>query len=67
MSDSAGPRLPLAARQVFLLTGLDGVDRIWMQSPTRVALLMRQGRKLNYRAIETPELKVVVARPVEID
>lgn len=54
-------------RQAFLLKGLDGVDKIWMQSPTRVALLMRQGRKLNYRAIEIPELKVVVARPVEID
>ncbi|MBB4837404.1 hypothetical protein HNP52_000455 [Sphingomonas kyeonggiensis] len=54
-------------RQAFLLTGLDGVDKIWMQSPTRVALLMRQGRKLQYRAIEIPALKVVVARPVEID
>lgn len=53
--------------QAFLLTGLDGIDKIWMQSPTRVALLMRQGRKLQYRAIEIPALKVVVARPVEID
>ncbi len=54
-------------RQAFLLTGIDGVDKVWMQSPTRVALLMRQGRKLQYRAIEIPALKVVVARPVEID
>lgn len=54
-------------RQAFLLTGLDGVDKVWMQSPTRVALLMRQGRKLQYRAIEIPALKVVVAKPVEID
>jgi len=54
-------------RQAFLLTGIDGVDKVWMQSPTRVALLMRQGRKLFYRAIEIPQLKVVVARPVEID
>jgi hypothetical protein len=54
-------------RQAFLLTGLDGVDKVWMQSPTRVALLMRQGRKLHYRAIEIPQLKMVAARPVEID
>jgi hypothetical protein len=54
-------------RQAFLLTGIDGVDKIWMQSPTRVALLMRQGRKLQYRAIEIPALKLVVAKPVEID
>lgn len=54
-------------RQAYLLTGLDGVDKVWMQSATRVALLMRQGRKLHYRAIEIPELKIVAARPVEID
>jgi hypothetical protein len=53
-------------RQAFVLTGVDGVDRIWMQSPTRVGLLMRQGRQLLFRAIEIPELKVVAARPVEI-
>jgi len=53
--------------QAFLLTGIDGVDKVWMQSPTRVALLMRQGRKLFYRAIEIPQLKMVAARPVEID
>lgn len=56
-----------SGRQAFLLTGIDGVDKVWMQSPTRVALLMRQGRKLFYRAIEIPQLKVVAARPVEID
>ncbi|MEP9358421.1 hypothetical protein [Sphingomonas sp. KR3-1] len=54
-------------QQAFVLKGIDGVDRIWMQSPTRVALLLRQGRKLQYRAIEIPQLKVVVAHPVEID
>lgn len=54
-------------RQAYLLTGIDGVDKVWMQGPTRVALLMRQGRKLQYRAIEIPALKVVVAKPVEID
>jgi hypothetical protein len=54
-------------RQAYLLAGIDGIDKAWMQSPTRLALLMRQGRKLQYRAIEIPDLKVVVARPVEID
>ncbi|HVJ02751.1 MAG TPA: hypothetical protein VM662_11260 [Sphingomonas sp.] len=53
-------------RQSVVLSGIDGVDRVWMQSPTRVALLMRQGKALHYRAIEIPELKVVAARPVEI-
>lgn len=52
--------------QAFVLTGIDGVDRLWMQSPTRLGLLMRQGRKLHYRAIDIPTLKVVAAQPVDI-
>jgi hypothetical protein len=56
-----------SGRQDFVLKGIDGVDRIWMQTPTRVAILMRQKRKLHYRAFEMPELKLVVARPIEID
>ncbi|MBC9034145.1 hypothetical protein IAG41_17285 [Sphingomonas sp. JC676] len=53
-------------QQAFVLTGIDGVDRLWMQSPTRLGLLMRQGRKLYYRAIDIPTLKVVAAQPVDI-
>lgn len=56
-----------SGRQDFVLKGIDGVDRIWMQTPTRVAMLLRQQRKLHYRAFEVPELKLAVARPVEID
>lgn len=56
-----------SGHQAVVLTGLDGVDKVWMQSPTRVALLLRQNRKLVYRAIDIPTLKVVVAHPVEID
>lgn len=56
-----------SGRQDFVLKGIDGVDRIWMQTPTRIAILMRQKRKLHYRAFEMPELKLVVARPIEID
>lgn len=54
-------------RQDFVLKGIDGVDRIWMQTPTRLALLMRHGRKLQYRAFEVPELKLVATRAIEID
>ncbi|MBR0552658.1 hypothetical protein [Stakelama marina] len=54
-------------RQKFVLKNVDGIDKMWMQSPTRLAILMRQGQKLIYRAIEVPELKVVAERPVEID
>jgi len=53
-------------RQAFVLTGIDGVERLWMQSPTMLGLLMRQGRKLQYRAIDIPALKIIAARPVDI-
>jgi hypothetical protein len=56
-----------SGRQDFVLKGIDGVDRIWMQTPTRIAMLLRQQRKLYYRAFEVPELKLTVARPIEID
>ncbi len=54
-------------RQAMLLRGIDGVDRVWMQSPTRMGVLMRQGRKLQYRAIEIPDLKIVAQQQVAID
>lgn len=56
-----------SGHQAFVLSGIDGVDRIWMLTPTRIGLLLRQGMKLHYRVIDVPTLKVVVARPVEID
>jgi hypothetical protein len=56
-----------SGREDFVLKGIDGVDRIWMQTPTRLAILMRQNRKLYYRAFEVPELKLVAGRPIEID
>ncbi|MEN3747129.1 hypothetical protein TPR58_08115 [Sphingomonas sp. HF-S3] len=54
-------------RQAILLKGIDGVERVWMQSATRMGVLMRQGRKLHYRAIEIPDLKIVAQHPVAID
>ncbi|MES2442237.1 MAG: hypothetical protein V4574_05355 [Pseudomonadota bacterium] len=52
--------------QAWLLTGLDGVDRMWMIAPTRLGVLLRQGLKLQYRVIDIPALKIVAGRPVEI-
>lgn len=53
-------------RQAFVLTGIDGLDRLWMQSPTRMGVLMRQGQKLRYRAIDLTTLKPVAAQDVDI-
>lgn len=53
-------------RQAFLLKNLDGIDRMWMLTPTRLALVVREGMAVHYKVIDVPALKLVLARPVEI-
>jgi hypothetical protein len=53
-------------RQAFVISGIDGVDRIWMLSPTQVAVLLREKMQLQYRVIDIPTLKTVTSRPVDI-
>lgn len=53
-------------RQAFLLKNLDGIDRMWMLTPTRLALVVREGMAVHYKVIDVPTLKLVLARPVEI-
>ncbi len=53
-------------RQAFVLNTIDGIDRIWMLSPTRIAVLLREKMQLQYRVIDVPTLKVVTAKPVDI-
>lgn len=50
--------------QGFVLTGIDGVDRMWMLDDKRLALLLREGLKLHYRVIDIPTLELVAARQV---
>jgi hypothetical protein len=52
--------------QAWLLTGIDGIDKMWMISPTRLGMLLRQGLKLQYRVIDIPTLKIVTATAVDI-
>lgn len=53
-------------RQDFLLKNIDGIDRMWMLSPTQLALVVREGMKVHYKVIDVPALKIVLSRPVEI-
>jgi len=54
------------ARQAFLLKNIDGIDRMWMLTPTRLAMVVREGMAVHYKVIDVPALKLVLARPVEI-
>ncbi|MFL9841057.1 hypothetical protein ABS767_08800 [Sphingomonas sp. ST-64] len=53
-------------RQAFLLKDIDGIDRMWMLTPTRLAMVVREGMAVHYKVIDVPALKIVLARPVEI-
>jgi hypothetical protein len=53
-------------RQAYLLKNIDGIDRMWMLTPTRLALVVREGMAVHYKVIDVPTLKLVLARPVEI-
>lgn len=54
------------ARQATVMRGVDGVDRSWMHSDSRIALLVREKRRLHFRIVDVPTLKVVASRAVEI-
>jgi hypothetical protein len=71
-ADRSGPRDVLvgtiaSGRQGFVMEGIDGVDTVWMQSATRVALIVRERLGLYYRVVDIPSLRVVESRPIEID
>lgn len=53
-------------RQAYLLKNIDGIDRSWMLTPTRLAMVVREGMAVHYKVIDVPALKLVLARPVEI-
>jgi hypothetical protein len=54
-------------RQRVVMQGLDGVDSVWMQSPTRIGLIVRERLNLYYRIVDIPSLQVVQSRPIKID
>jgi hypothetical protein len=54
-------------KQGVVMRGMDGVDRCWMLSPTRMGFLVRQQLRLYYRVVDIPSLKVVQSRPIAID
>lgn len=54
-------------RQAFVMTGIDGIDSTWMDSPTRIGLIVRERLRLSYRIVDIESLKVVENRPIVVD
>ena len=50
----------------FTMPGLAGVDGVWMQSPTQMALIVREGLNLFYRIVDIPSRRVVLSRRIAI-
>ncbi|HEX6375713.1 MAG TPA: hypothetical protein VFZ91_08320 [Allosphingosinicella sp.] len=55
------------AKQAFVMTGIDGIDSTWMDSPTRLGLIVRERLRLYYRVVDIASLKVVENRPIVVD
>ena len=52
--------------QAFVMRGLDGVDAIWMQSPSRIGLIVREELNLHYRIVDMTSLRVIGSRRIAI-
>jgi hypothetical protein len=54
-------------KQAVVLTGIDGVDSVWMPDATHIAVIVRDRRKLFYRIIDMSNFKVTASHPIAID
>lgn len=53
-------------RQAFVMRNVAGVESIWMQTPTRIGTIVREGLGLHYRIVDVPTLQVVASRSIDI-
>ena len=54
-------------RQGAVMRGLDGVDQVWMHSPTQIGLIVRERLGLYYRIVDIPSLAVVRSQRIQLD
>jgi hypothetical protein len=52
--------------QHYVMQNLEGVDSVWMQSPTRIGFIVREQLNLYYRIVDIPTLRVVQSRRIAI-
>jgi hypothetical protein len=53
--------------QGYVMRGIDGVERIWLQTPGAIGLIVRDDLGLYHRIVDVPTLKVVASRLIPID
>jgi hypothetical protein len=52
--------------QAVVMAGVEGVDSMWMHTPHRIGMLVREKLALHYRIVDVATLKVVHSRRVDI-
>jgi hypothetical protein len=56
-----------SGHQGVVMRGIEGVDSMWMQSPTTIGMLVREKLNLYHRIVDIPTLKVVHSKRVPVD
>lgn len=52
--------------QAYVMLGLDGIDSVWMHSPTQIGLIVRERLQLHYRIVDIPSMKILVSKRIDI-
>jgi hypothetical protein len=52
--------------QAYVMRGLDGIDSVWMHSPTQIGLIVRERLQLYYRIVDIPSMKILVSKRIDI-
>lgn len=69
---NAGDRIDLlvgtlsSGTQAYVMRGLDGIDSVWMHSPTQIGLIVRERLNLYYRIVDVPSMKILVSKRIDI-
>jgi hypothetical protein len=56
-----------SGKQAYVMRGLDGIDSMWMQSPTQIGMIVRERLNLYHRVVDIPSLKVIQSKRIKID
>jgi hypothetical protein len=52
--------------RLYVMANLEGVDSVWMDSPTRIGLIVREQLNLYYRIVDIPSRRLVASRRIAI-
>lgn len=54
-------------KQAVVMQSIDGIDEMWMQTPSRIGMIVRDRSALYYRIIDIPTLKQVSSVRIAVD